>query len=50
MNNSGVLDYSRVKTPHPTLVLKDARQWLMSCICILRLGYNDADAVRLARP
>ena len=42
--NELYLDYSRVK------IAAAARQWLMSRICILRLGCNDADVVRLARP
>jgi hypothetical protein len=27
-----------------------ARQWPMSCICILRMGRNEADVVRSACP
>ena len=42
--NKICLNYSRVK------IAAAARQWLMSRICILRLGCNDADVVRLARP
>ncbi len=36
-------------TLHPTLALTDARQWPMSCSELLRLGCNEADAVRLAQ-
>jgi len=42
------LGYLQAKTLHPTLALMDARKWLMSCICILRLGHDEADVVRLA--
>ncbi len=43
MNNSGKLDYSRVE------IAVAARQQLMSCTHVQRLGCNDADVVRSAR-
>ncbi len=36
------MDYLRAK------IAAAMRKWLMSCICILRLGHDEVDVVRLA--